>query len=120
MRLCNVRVGDWATCGKGRARKARLVVGKRTDGYVRTSDGLFWRPEDLREPSVGRILDARDEAEAVFAAEWKLEAREEAARRRLVPPASMEECERLMRKGMTPVQAAVAYGKAAKAGRRAA
>lgn len=98
--LYRVGLGQWVVCGG----KVLMALGSRLDGYVATSDGLFWHPSGMRRATVMEVLGALTLARKQFAKEWLKAAQEEAARRGLkVSRAKLIEA---MQEGLLPVQAA--------------
>jgi len=98
--LYRVGLGQWVVCGG----KVLMALGSRLDGYVATSDGLFWHPSGMRRARFDEALGAMALARNRFAKEWLKAAQDEAVRRGL--KVSRAKLVGAMEEGLLPVQAA--------------
>jgi len=74
MRTYRMKVGDWLVCrGKNVGRNVLLVLEKRTDGYVRMSDGFFHWPATMRKASYADMSAERRRKEREFRESYRQE-----------------------------------------------
>lgn len=99
----SLAAGDWVVCGKN----TLMVLDNRVlDGYVRTSDGLYWHPSVVRRATCIEMLAERRRQRRMQAAEWLEAAQAEAKRRGLkVPRGALVD---RFGEGMLPLEAATA------------
>ena len=61
-----VGIGDWIVSGC----KTLLVIKSRLDGYVLTSDGLYWHPDNMRYATEKEILREKQRTGMVLYKSW--------------------------------------------------